>query len=255
MQADWHPGNLRFLRDNRRVQVLMYDFGCVYEPSPEEISHLAGLIQATSSGQDSPWPWFLALGFRREYLEPLKSKLPALSKILFAPFCVSHPYAMEDWQLSERIGDILGEDRWNFRIAGPPNLVFLLRAFHGLTYYLQKLGAPIMWSRTFQRVTENLPRAPLPDLTSEDDSPGFETLAKHLKVRVTENGRTKVEVTQYAANIDRLHELLDEATKDRIVEQGIDLDQLVTSVRQQGYAPMRVFDLSHGDKQISVWLE
>ena len=74
-------------------------------------------------------------------------------------------------------------------------------------------------------------------------------------MRVTENGRTKVEVTQYAANIDRLHELLDEATKDRIVEQGIDLDQLVTSVRQQGYAPMRVFDLSHGDKQISVWLE
>jgi hypothetical protein len=54
--------------------------------------------------------------------------------VLFEPFLVEYRYDLADWRLAERVGDILGDDRWNFRIAGPADLILLLRAWHGATY-------------------------------------------------------------------------------------------------------------------------
>jgi len=80
---------------------------------------LARLIQATIARTEPPWPLFLKLGFNHEYLEPMADKLPALCRTLFEPFCVEYPYDLADWQLGSRMSDLLGDDRWNFRIAGP----------------------------------------------------------------------------------------------------------------------------------------
>ncbi|MCP4854372.1 MAG: hypothetical protein GY903_07755 [Fuerstiella sp.] len=70
-----------------------------------------------------------------------------------------------------------------------------------------------------------------------------------------EDGRTKVELTQYASTIEHLDELLDEEVKGRINEQKIDLKQIVSDVRRQGYIPTSVFRLTEGARQIDVWLE
>ena len=126
-------------------RLLLYDFGCVYQPSDDERLALLRLIRATISGSESPYPLFLKLGFNAEYLEPLADKLPALCRVLFDPLVAEYAYDMADWRLDERVADILGDDRWNFRIAGPPALVFLLRTFHGLTHYLSGLGTPVRW--------------------------------------------------------------------------------------------------------------
>ena len=83
----------------------------------------------------------------------------------------------------------------------------------------------------------------------------FASLARYLKIRVRENGRTKVELTQNASNIENLDGLLGEDMKQRIVRQGIDLAQIVSDVRRQGYAPTQIFELIEGSKHIEVWLE
>jgi len=36
---------------------------------------------------------------------------------------------------------LLGDFRWNFRIAGPPELIFFMRAYQGLIQYLKALDA------------------------------------------------------------------------------------------------------------------
>ncbi|MCP4854373.1 MAG: AarF/ABC1/UbiB kinase family protein [Fuerstiella sp.] len=149
MQADWHPGNFRFCAQGNNARLLLYDFGCVFEPSAQEQLGLARLIQATIDRSESPWPLFLQLGFSREFLEPLAGKLPALCRVLFEPFCCEYPYDVTEWNLAERVSDILGDDRWNFRIAGPARMVFLLRAFHGLAYYFGGLGTPVFWQKAF----------------------------------------------------------------------------------------------------------
>ena len=257
MQADWHPGNFRFRRTTSGVQLLLYDFGCMYQPTDDERLGLARLIRATMERSESPWPLFLKLGFQREYLEPLADKLPSLCRVLFEPFCSEYPYDPADWRLGERVSDILGPDRWNFRIAGPAGLVFLLRAFHGLAFYLEGLATPIFWQRAFEPCAEALApqmdRLKLPDSARAECN--FGTLARHLKIRVRENGRTKVELTQYASSIDHLDDVLDDDVKRRITEQGIDLAEIVSDARRGGYAPTQLFELTEGVKHIEVWLE
>jgi predicted unusual protein kinase regulating ubiquinone biosynthesis (AarF/ABC1/UbiB family) len=263
MQADWHPGNLRFRRNSTGVQIVVYDFGCFCTPTLDERLTLARLLQATIDGSEAPWPLLLKLGFNADFLEPLAAKLPAVCRVLFEPFCNNMPYDMADWKLSDRLADILGDDRWNFRIAGPASLIFTLRAFHGLSHYLSALATNVNWQACFDEAIAPL-RAQLAALSlpvvgnpakEGKQSAGFRSVAKHLKIRVTEAGQTKVQLTQAAMNIERLHELLDDDLQVRIANSGIDLVAILREVRQRGYAPGPVFRLNEGAKQIEVSLE
>ncbi|MBX3414254.1 MAG: hypothetical protein KF708_16320 [Pirellulales bacterium] len=257
LHADWHPGNFRFRRGNQGVKVVLYDFGCVYEPTLAERSTLLRLIRATIDESESPYPLLLALGFRPEFLEPIEHKLPALCKVLFAPYAAPYPFALDDWQLSERFHDILGEDRWNFRLAGPPALIFLVRAFHGLVSFLRSLRVTTSWHHLLlpllKRHREELDRLALPQPARPAST--FGGLARHLKLRVQAQGRTKVQLTYPASVIDHLDEIIDARVQELIVRRGVDLRTLVTQVRQRAYAPGDVFELDAGEQQVSVWLE
>lgn len=257
LHADLHPGNVRFRRGPAGVQLLLYDFGCVFRPSPRQRLLLLRLIRAAVRRHESPWPLLLELGFRREWLAPMAAKLPALCRLLFEPFVAEYPYNVAEWRLSERVADVLGDDRWNFRIAGPPELILLLRTFHGLQYYLARLEAPVFWSRAiapyFERYADEMASLELPKQDAADCS--FATLARHLKIRVTQNGRVKVELTSYASGIDNLDELLDDQLQRKIAAQSIDLADIVRDVRRRGYAPGPVFTLAEEEKRVEVWLQ
>lgn len=257
LHADWHPGNLRFRRTGGAIQLLLYDFGCVYRPDAEHRLALLRLIRAACRQDEAPYPLFLKLGFRDEYLQVMGRKLPALCRVLFEPYAAEYAYDLCDWRLGERLGDILGDDRWNFRIAGPPDLVFLLRAFHGLLYYLARLGVRTAWSRviepSFVRFAGELQSLELQRPNQQAD--GFEGLARELKIRVTENGRTKAQITHRASAIDNLTALIDDELTARIERQGVRLDELVADVRRRCYAPGEIFRSSEGAKEITVWLE
>ncbi|MDG2130841.1 MAG: hypothetical protein P8K08_22770 [Fuerstiella sp.] len=84
---------------------------------------------------------------------------------------------------------------------------------------------------------------------------GFDRLARYLKIRVVEDGRTKVQLTQYASSIEHLDELLDEDVKRRIDHQQICLKQIVSEVRARGCTPASLFCLTEGARQIDAWLE
>ncbi len=258
VHADWHPGNLRFRLDGEQVQIVVYDFGCVYRPTMETRLALLRLIRATQAGNESPLPLFLKLGFDRDNLAPLADKLPALCRVLLEPYGAEYVYDANDWRLGERVSDILGNDRWNFRIAGPADLVFLLRAFFGLKYYLCGLGVGTSWSRVMQPLLAefqsqlNSLSLPAQDETSAD----FSSLAKYLRTRVTENGKVKVQLSQSASAIDRLDELIDDELRRRIEKtSGQTLRQMVSSVRQRGYRPGVVFEHKEAAKEIRVWLD
>ena len=139
---------------------------------------------------------------------------------------------------------------------GPPELLFLMRAFHGLCYYIQGLGAAVHWNAQFRSISAALQDeyralkvAPI------ESSSGFECVSKHMRIRVVEGDVTKVQLSQCATNIERIHELLDDDLKRRIRLASIDLDQILAEVRQRGYAPGPVFRLEEGQKRVEVWLE
>lgn len=255
LHADLHPGNVRFVRTSDGPKIVLYDFGSVYHMSTTERLTLLRYVQATREQSEAPLPFLVSLGFKHELLEPLATRLPALSRVLLEPFCVEHPYDTCAWRLSERLNDLLADERMNFRMAGPPKLIYLLRSFHAMINYLGGLEAKVLWGRALdvhvKRHRQAMAQLTMPSMPTQD----YKTLAKHLKVQILRDGQLKASVTLAAGAIDRLEKFLDEETLVRIKEERIDLAKIVRDVRRSGYVPGSVFQLSDPQREVKVWLE
>jgi hypothetical protein len=204
-----------------------------------------------------PYPYFLALGFRQEYLEPIADKLAALCHVLFEPFCVQGEYDVAKWRLGERVADVLGAERWNFRVAGPASLILLMRVMHGVLHTLRTLDVPIAWSAALspvalsQRGEMSSLRLPHPEVPAR----GFSGMASHLRMEVRESGCVKVRLTSPLRVADNLEEAMGAELAEKVRLRGIDLRGLTVRVRASGYAPQEVFAWDEGAKQVRVWLE
>lgn len=258
VHADPHVGNYRFRRNGENPKIVLYDFGSVLRLEETVRLALVRLIAAAMNDRDEdPYPLFLLLGFNADTLQSLRAKLPALCRVLLDPFCTNGPFATKTWKRGERVADVLGDDRWNFRISGPARLSFLMRAFHGLVYYLEQLGEPVNWNWQVAPIVESqrfqADTLPLP--VSPDRTTTFRALARNLVICVTENGQTKVKVTLPALAVDELEEYLEGDLSGKIQARGIDLARIVKEVRHAGYAPRTLFKLEESPKSYHVWLE
>lgn len=258
VHADWHPGNFRFRQESFGPQVVLYDYGCLWEPTCAERDALIELMRIPA-GVESAWQAFLALGFAPAALAPLKAKLPKLCDALFAPLSSREPFDPLKWDLGLRVSAVLGEDRWNFRMAAPPTLLFLMRSWHGLLTFLTQLRSPTPWLPVFEAAVEPefLNNRKIPQ-TSHPASLAGATQAlesRQLKIRVSEAGQMRVQISQPAGTLERLAELLDEQLLLRIAEQGVDLAAITQSAQARNYAAGPLFECSIGAKQIAVWLE
>lgn len=259
IHADPHPGNYRFTRASRGPRIVLYDFGSVASMTREHRVALLKLIQVAIRKNGDPYKPLLALGFNEALLAPIRSKLAALCNTLFEPFRCPGKYDLSRWRRTERIDDILGDDRWNFRLSGPPHLIFVLRAFRGLTYYLRRLDAPVAWSIALKPYLAEF-RDELEAFDADPDprEPGsFRDFATHLKIRVTDSGQQKIALTFLATTVDDLGGLIDEDLQRRIDQQGIDIDAIVRRVRRTAYVPQELFFLAESEsgRGVRVWLE
>ncbi len=259
LHADPHSGNYRFRKDTHgQPEVVLYDYGCVREVSElERLSLLRLIAESTGTEGGDPYPLFLNLGFDPELLEPLRSQLPALCKVLFAPFATPGNFDLASWDLGQRVDDVLGSHRLNFRISGAAESVFLMRAFHGLTWYLGQLGAPAAFSACLRPLLdEHLAAAqqvPLP--VPEDPSTSFASLASHLCIVVHHGETEKARITLPASAVERLESLLEDELLEKIAQRGISLSQLVKGARRAGFAPQALFELEDDGKRVRVWLD
>ncbi len=258
LHADPHPGNYRFRADVAAGQVVLFDFGCVTRIRHERRLALLKLIEMTQAGRGDPYPALVALGFDATMLEPVRPVLAALCRVLFEPFCTPGNYDLSGWRRAERAADVLGDHRWNFRMAGPAELIFVMRAFHGLTYYLERLGAQVCWSHALQPYLDAESQRLAALTTPPAPTPGaFEAVARHLRIAVTEGPRTRVALTFPAMAVERLPDLMDGDLLAKLRSRQIDLDAIVSRARSAAYAPQTLFELSEGDSQksIRVWLD
>jgi predicted unusual protein kinase regulating ubiquinone biosynthesis (AarF/ABC1/UbiB family) len=259
VHADLHPGNVRFRRAAAEG-VVLYDFGCIEHLSQRERLALRELVRAAEDGCADPFPLFVELGFDATLLAPMRARLPALCRVLFEPFLSRAPCALENWRLGERVAELLGEQRWNFRISGPPRLVYLMRAMHGLLHHLSALGAALAWHPLLEpflapALEPHTPRSEvLPGSGPETGTSGTGQ-ARFLCIRVTRDGEVRARVSMPSSAIERLDELLEEGVRARIEQRGISLAALVRRARERQLAPQPVFQLREGTQTVEVWLE
>lgn len=258
LHADPHPGNYRFLDSKGVPTVGLLDFGCVKRLSEEFRNGFRGLLRMGLSGSyetSSVFESFKRMGFNADALKPMEDKLESLAKVFLEPFAISGPFDVANWNLSERLKSILGEDRMSFRTSGSSELIFVLRTFQGLIQYLKILDAPVEWRCVVEALLEE------PEGTTEITSSlmGSENRkimkSETLHVEVLEDGVRKVGLTFGAGATDNLADLVPVELHARLVEHSIDLAEIALNAKSSNYEAGELFSFDEGTKSVKVWLQ
>lgn len=267
VHGDPHPGNYRFRldtlsgpsRSEPEPNIILYDYGSVLRVAFADRLAILRLITDSVRRSSDPTRWLVALGFKRSLLDPIRAKIPAVCSVLFQPFASPAKFDLSKWNRTQRMDDILCEDRWNFRMAGPANLILLMRAFRGVLFYLEQLAAPVSWERILAPIlAEHSEAASALSPPATESHPGtVATIAKQLRIEVYRNGLRKVSLTFQAAAVEDLPEVMGEEVVEKVKQRGIDLDKIVRSARRKGYAPTELFriDDPREGKSVRVWME
>lgn len=263
VHGDPHVGNFRCRRPVGGVQLGVLDFGCLKQLSPIEVNALRAIfLRAGALRPEEALENYSALGFDTTLLEPISAALPAVSAVLALPFHAREPFDCSQWRLSKRIEEILGDDRWNFRFAGPASLLFFVRALSGLLVHLTALDARFSWAEEFERIV-----APGP--AGQSSSPGTATSARSgtfptgavgagastLRIAVMEGRTVKVQLTFRSECVERLAELMPPEVLEKLTERRIDVSVLSRKAIVEGLPAGDLFQLSEGTKSFRVWLE
>ncbi len=259
--GDPHPGNYRFRLDEAGdAEVVLLDYGCTIEIETGVRRALLAWIVATREARPVPHLELLVeMGFQEEKLRPIEQALPELSRLLLAPFLARGPFAIRSWGLREQMDELLGELRWWFRAAGPPNLLLLMRAFHGLALQLDELDTELPWWPVLVHAVgpEALENArnyrPTGDVVR--GSPTITPRASLLKVRVERRGRQPIALSLPAEEARDLEGLIPADVRARMRKHAIDLAAIQRDVLRRGLAPQTLFEISEDDERIKVWLQ
>jgi predicted unusual protein kinase regulating ubiquinone biosynthesis (AarF/ABC1/UbiB family) len=259
IHGDPHPGNYRFIRQDAKVQLGLLDFGCCKRLPPATVQAFRCLVSSVIAGTtrdnvDQILQWYLDAGFDKDLTAPMANHLPALTEALFEPFKEAGPYDAAQWGLSSQVSEILGDLRWNFRFAGPANLLVFIRAYQGLLQYLTALDAPVCWRTAFEAVTDEAAPTPAPkELPASDQGESWQS--DHLIIRVNEEGRTKVKLTFRAHVTNNLADIIPDDVKEKLDDRKIDLQAIVRDAVASKLGPQELFCLDEGKKVVRVWLE
>lgn len=263
LHADPNPGNYRFRKDGDQRSIGLIDFGCmkeIKEPMRQTLRETIFRESPPPSSLEQLLAAFTSMGFNPDLLNPIKQHLPAILEALRKPLTCRGPFNPRDWKLSANLKNILGRERMNFRMAGPPELVFILRSFQGLVQFLTALNAPVDWKEPLARIDskkwETRPN-PLSNSPQALKETGRKTICKSelLHIEVQENGRTKVKLTYGTQATDSLQTLVPKETQERIKSQGIDLQQIISKAQDSDYAKGELFRFEEGRKTVAVWLD
>lgn len=259
VHGDPHPGNYLFRKDDSgQPEVVLLDYGCTIEVGETARLALLKLVLALrEGGHADALSCFVALGFSAEKLLPIADALDGLAEALLEPFLTDAAFDVDSWRLGERVELLLGELKWWFRSAGPPELFLLLRAFQGAIEQLSALGVALPWWPLLVRAVgpETLQRARVFDVARVPNvSPG-KARARLLKVHVARGGRDVVSVAFPARAALRLDEIVPPDVAARLSANGVDLMSLQTRLAQDGLLPQSVFEHREGDQETRIWLE
>lgn len=254
--ADPHPGNIGFRKTGTNMEVVFYDFGSMGEIDHSKSLAILKLLQGTQQKASfSPYSFYLSLGFDSKYLYPIIKRLPALNEVFFAPFVAQGKFEFKNWNRTELSNQILGEERWNFRLAAPAELIFLMKAFIGLFHFLASLNPGFFFRPHISNLLKSFERELNLMPTNCIDKYAFDDMAQSLNISVFEDSKQKVKLTFQRHLINQLKELIPNDVLQAIESKSIDLDAIIKDTHLNGYPSGDLFKLEENNKEIRVWLE
>ena len=248
---------------SRTKKLVIYDFGSTLSVTRDQVKVLYQLIEGSCGRKEiQPFEAFVELGFDRDKLFHIYEQLPALCQKIFEPLVEERPWSAKDWEIGEYFKNVLGDDAWWFRTAGPPWFLYLMRAVHQLMTALRELDIRVNLYEIYQQVVKEFHTEKDISLTSQKsfiESKGVAPIfasdcAKWLNVRVLEQNTEKVALQMPVRAVDEIENMIDPEVVRQIREQGFNLNEIKQKIQKSGYLPQEVFDLSMKDKSYKVWL-
>lgn len=256
LYADPNPGNFGFRKQGELVQLVVYDYGSVLPFDHESSLVFLKIMKMVDDGRGDLFPWFGKLGFQLEMLKPLRSQLMAFADLIFEPFLSSGRYHLKTWNRKERAKDILGDQRWNFMLSAPADLIFFMRSLQTLFFYGKEFAVGIyLRPHVEQQWSNNRNELERLQIEAVDNEQVDSTLAKNLHLHVKKNGKTKVQLALPRSSVESLEDLMDDELVEKLQSEGINLDKIVQRTRRSGYRPGELFSVQNGDKEVRVYLE
>ncbi|MDH5424851.1 MAG: AarF/UbiB family protein [Gammaproteobacteria bacterium] len=265
LHADPHMGNSYFrYHEELGVEMVLMDYGCTIELTEQQsLALLKLIILSRENSAELPLKYFAAMGFDADKLGKIEACLPRLCRYLFAPFIEDKKFILQQWEVGKKITALLAEERWWFRSAGPVRLIFIMRAFQGLVQQLQLLKINLNWWLLMEEVIPPTLMDQARNFECADIEPSRTArmqpviaIANTLKVKITRNGVTRVEVDLPAEAVLDLQTFIPEKIKLKLERSAdICLPEIINKVRQTGLAPQQVFDYEENDEHYQVWLE
>ncbi|NQV46045.1 MAG: ABC transporter [Rhodospirillales bacterium] len=272
MHGDPHLGNSLYRRtEGGDVEMALLDFGCTISITPAQRESLLELVLACRDGRTVPaFECLVDMGFDADKLGYIHHALPGSTQVLLKPFLSDSPFNANTWNMKAAFDDLLGEQRWWLRSAGPPESLLTVRAFHGVIAQLENLKCSLSWwsvlkdilgptmisqaeTRLAKRRNKLTDETAMSDTTDEDNRPAF---ARELRVHVTEGPRMVVSMTMPAGAAYDIVELMPGDVIAHIRKtNAVDLDEVVQRVRDTKASPQTLFELDRGERHYRVWLE
>lgn len=266
LHVDPHPGNYRFRRSAEGVRVGVLDFGCVKLLDPRFVNGLRRLVEAARrrgnsrhDANDFAFDQFVEMGFNPVTLGPLKGSLGSVAAVLAEPFVHGSAFRAADWNAGARLKELLGPHRMAFRLAGPSEIIFFLRAFQGVMHYLKALNAPVRFQALWDEAlcgsapADTQRRDVNPSMNSPAGNlPAVKSTSLHIEVR--EASQMRVALTFDAAAAEHLPMLVPADLGDRLRQRRIDLAEIAADARRRDFEPGELFGWEEGAKSVRVWL-
>lgn len=222
LHGDLHAKNWGWSTKHKKI--ILYDFGSMLQftsNQQEALVQLLNLVEIPSSDQAYLDAW-RELGFSEERLRQIKGKLPQLSKIFMTIFTQPPP-----WHIQEQLEELLGEEKWIFRQAGPPWFMWVMRTLSSVLASIEQL----------QGVE-----------TIVEENKVEKKMKKKLLICVHEGKEEMVRVELPVHSIENLADLVPNDVRIKISQSGIDLAALAEDFKRRDYPMEKVFEQQNGDK-------
>lgn len=264
LHGDLQPKNWAWHSQDQKI--ILYDFGSCIDWSPERQRLVEALIDALRGGQHmTPLDYLVALGFEAEKLMPIKERLPILVATLLEPFWNGRLLKLSSWQVQRMIQEILGDQAWYFRTAGPPWFLWLMRSFASVFYAIRELNDDIAVAAIFEEEQSRLNAdrwrgfavsSGVETQSVEKTSASFYPQQAHvLKIHVTDGMEEVVALTFPIHTLQNLEDLIDDELMQKIREQNLDVTEIKQQAFRSGLIKQDLFKIKKGNRMVRIWIE
>ncbi len=236
IHCDLHRANWGYRRESR--QLVLYDFGSAIQLSSSQILAFHELLSATQARDNAGCLSSLeSLGFDVAKLMKIHDRLAELCSRLLSPLLSSSQ--AKSAAIGVEIEELLGADKWHFRVSGSPWFLLLMRSVNFALRGVEELRVQV----DLKAMLESVLQRPLGGIDRRAMDVEFPARPMtQLFVSVSEKGRELVALELPAVAIDELESLIPEETYRRLIDLGHNLEDAKKRVQQSHYSSQIVFE-------------